>query len=850
METRKRSRKPARKRKALWKRGPWGIMILMTALFVLLSIGGCSALYVAGNQMIDEKKLDLMETSTVYAADGTEIARLSIENREKVTIDKIPKHVIDAFVATEDNRFYEHNGVDPIGIGRAIVKDIITRSKAEGASTITQQLARNVFLSHDKTFMRKTKEMMIALNLERKYSKQQILEMYLNRFYAGNGVFGVQTAAKYYFGKDVSQLSLAEGATLAALPKAPNTYSPREHPEAALKRRNLVLALMQKNGYITQQQMKQAQQEPLVTIPKPEKKKTNEAYQAYVDYLAEEAEDVLGITGDQLYQGGYKIYTYLDRDAQKAMFEEYEKDRNFPKGKEDQKVQSAMVIMETKTGGITAMVGGRDYEPKGLNRAKARVQPGSTIKPLIAYAPALEKGWTPSTIVKDEKRTYREYNNWTPRNYRGEGYAGSITMKKALVDSRNAATVWTLNEVGLSTGVSYLKKFGLTVEPDEENNLALALGGMNRGASPIQMAQAYSAFANEGKMNKAHVIKKITTRDGTVVVEEKKEESQVVTPQTAYYMTEMLESAVREGTGRRAQFGHPLAGKTGTQQYESKKVSGGTRYAWFVGYTPDYVGAIYMGYDKTDDQHYLNTSGGGAPAQLFSRVMKKAMEGKERKDFERPEGIEQPVEQPEASVPSIGDLSATVDESGSKVQVNWSGTNDSRIKYRLYRFLGSVADKQLIADTDATSYTDAYDPNNLYTYVVVPYNAETGEEGTMSNMAKTTVPDVLPGQKNENQPADPNQPNPQAPNQPVDSNNPNSGDQNQQGNGNNKNPDDVNKQPDSGMVNPTTPTNPEEGNTETRPAEEPKHEKSDKGNGNGNGWKNNGTASPTDGTNQ
>ncbi|AMA73878.1 MULTISPECIES: transglycosylase domain-containing protein [Aneurinibacillus] len=845
MRTRRTTKQGRKKRKPFWRRGPWGIVLLMTALFVLLSVGGCSALYIAGNQMIDMKKLDLMETSTVYDATGNEITKLWVENREKVPFSRIPKHVVDAFVATEDSRFYEHNGIDPIGIGRAIVKDIITRSKAEGASTITQQLARNVFLTNDKTFMRKTKEMMIALNLERQLSKQQILEMYLNRFYAGDGIFGVQTAAKYFFGKPVEQLSLAEGAMLAALPKAPNTYDPRDHPDKALQRRNLVLKLMQENGYITKEQMEQAQKEELKTVPKPTKK-ANEAYQAYIDYLEKEAEDLLGITGDQLYQGGYQIYTYLDRDAQKAMFEEYERESNFPQGKSDQKVQSAMVIMETKTGGITAMVGGRDYERKGLNRATVRLQPGSTIKPLIAYAPALEKGWTPYTIVKDEKKTYRKYNNWTPRNYRGEGYAGSITMNKALVESRNAATVWTLDKIGLSTGVSYLKKFGLTVEPDEENNLALALGGMKHGASPIQMAQAYSTFANEGKMHKAHVIKKITTKDGTVVAEEKNDEMQVVSPQTAYYMTEMLQNAVREGTGRKAQFGHPLAGKTGTQQYDSKRVSGGTRYAWFVGYTPDYVGAVYMGYDKTDDEHYLRTSGGGAPAQLFSRVMRKAMEGKERKDFKRPEGVE-PVKPP-VSLPSISDLSATVvDEGGLKVKVNWSGSNDDRIKYRLYRFLGSPADKQLIADTGSSSYMDAFDPNQLYTYVVVPYNAETGEEGTMSNMATVTVPDVLPGTEepnksqdpnNPNQSQDPNNPNPADPNQPQDPNSSNPADPNQPQDPNSSNPANPNQPQDPGSVNPA---NPGEQNKNT---EAPMKEWSNERSGKSHGRKHSGETSP------
>ncbi|MBN6188169.1 PBP1A family penicillin-binding protein [Aneurinibacillus sp. BA2021] len=784
--------------------------------------------------MIDESKLELKETSTVYSSDGKEIARLGLEDRQIVTFDKIPKHVVDAFIATEDNRFYEHNGIDPIGIGRAVVKDIISRSKAEGASTITQQLARNVFLSHDKTFMRKTKEIMIALNLERKYTKPQIMEMYLNAFYAGKGRVGVQAASKYYFGKSVEDLSLEEGATLAALPKAPNLYNPIAHPDNSLKRRNLVLSLMAKNGFITEEQKVKAQKAPLkVQENPPSNSRISPEYATYIDYLTDEAEDQLGITEDQLLYGGYKIVTYLDSKAQKAMYEEYQKNKNFPGGT-DPKVQSAMVIMEAKTGGITAMIGGRDYKRGDLNRATMKVQPGSTIKPLIDYAPALEKGWTPYTMVKDEKRTYREYNNWTPRNYGNEGYAGSITMNKALVDSRNAAAVWTLNEVGLSTGVSYLKKFGITPEPREEQYLSIALGGMEKGATPIQMAQAYSTFANGGKMNKGHTIKEIRSQDDNVIVQEKKNETEVVSAQTAYYMTEMLQNAVREGTGKRARISHPLAGKTGTQQYDSDKVSRGTRYAWFVGYTPEYVGAVYMGYDKTNDQYHLKTTGGAEPASLFSKVMEKAMEGKERKDFERPEGVK-PAEPP-VSIPTINDLSATVDETGQNVKVDWGGTSDQRIKYKLYRFLGSPAEKEEIADTGSSAYTDSFDPSRMYTYVVVPYNAETGEEGSMSNMATITIPDTTPAEPDSNNPnqdpnqqVDPNNPN-QNPNQQVDPNNPNQN-PNQQVDPNNPNQD-PNQQIDPGNSNNSTrDPNQVTPGTDMRPGTDQNNEKPGRGNG-------------------
>ncbi|WCK55694.1 PBP1A family penicillin-binding protein [Aneurinibacillus sp. Ricciae_BoGa-3] len=715
------------------KKGPWKIIFLFVGLFIVLSIGGCSAMYVAGNSMIDEKKLDLMQASTVYSIDGKEIAKLATQNRVKVSYDKIPKQVINAFVATEDSRFYEHNGVDPLSIGRAIVKDITTGSKAEGASTITQQLARNVFLTNDKTYMRKTKEIMIALNLERKYSKQQILEMYLNEIYLGPGIYGIETASEYYFGKPIDKVSLAEAASLAALPKAPNTYAPKVgETNANQQRRNIVLGLMQKQGYITADEMAAAQREP-VDVVKPTQDKNDPAYTAYLDYIGQEAANKLGINESDLYKGGYKIYTYLDPTMQHAMYNEYQNPDNFPAGQPDQKVQSSMVIMDSKTGGITALVGGRDYVTKGLNRATTLRQPGSSIKPLVDYAPALEEGWTPDSTVYDVKKTYKAYNNYTPKNFRDEGYAGPISMYRALVDSRNAAAVWTLDKIGLDKGVSYLKKFGIPVQPNEGNNLALAVGGMQYGASAIQMAQAYSAFPNNGNMSTGHVIKQITTQDGTVIAQGDKAPTPVVSPQTAYYMTQMLQGVVHEGTGQAAYFGRPLAGKTGTHQ---------DQFVWFVGYTPDYVAAVWMGYDKPDANHYLTTTGGAYPARLFNKVMSQSLADKPVTDFQQPAGMDtapapqQPQQQNTA--PAASGLSAVSD--GSTVSLSWSGSGSgSNVTYRIYKFAGSIANKQLVGETGGTSYSDSFDPNQAYSYVVVPVDKTTGQEGTMSNIATVTM---------------------------------------------------------------------------------------------------------------
>lgn len=742
------SKKPGRFRKWVGKKMTWKYFLLILGIIFLLSIGGCSTLYYVGGKLIDEEKLNDVQASEVIDNKEDTVDKLGGMKLEKVTIDQIPQVVQDAFVSTEDKRFYSHNGIDPIGIARAIFKDIISLSKDEGASTITQQLARNIFLPEEaqtKSFMRKTKEMMIALNLERDYSKEQILEMYLNRgFYAGHGVFGVQKAADYYFGKDVGKLTLAEAASLAAIPKAPTHYAPtyyedkkefEEKNKKPLNRRNLVLSLMFENGKISKEQMEAAQKEPLV-VQKPAKSE-RATYQAYIDYVVQEAKDKLGIPEDQLYSGGYKIYTYLDKQSQVAAYEKFQNDAYFPKnpkGLTDVPVNGAMVILEAKTGGVTAMIGRRDYQAKGWNLAtNGYFQPGSSIKPLVDYAPALEKGWTPNTLVQDIEK---DYNGYKPSNHNGAAPRGPIPMSEALKHSYNLSAVWTLNEIGLNYGISYLEKFGIEVK-DDNSSLPIALG--TQESNPLHMAQAYSAFANNGIMNEAHAIKKITTHDGRLLVPEQKKETQVITPQTAYYMTEMLKGVVRGGTGTAAALGsHPVAGKTGTTEFT--KVRSGNKDAWFVGYTPEYVAAIWMGYEITNINHYIQDTGGGKPAAMFRLVMNEAMKGKPVKQFVKPDGVK--AIEPPVTLPKITDLTAKVvnENNNLKVKITWTGSEHEAISYKLYRFKITTYNKELIAEGKGNFYIDDYQRGSFYSYVVVPYNLQTNEEGNMSNIATTTIP--------------------------------------------------------------------------------------------------------------
>ncbi|MCG0313259.1 MAG: transglycosylase domain-containing protein, partial [Calditerricola sp.] len=404
-----------------------GLALMVTCFLVVA--GGVVAVYALGNAWLDERQLDAAEASVVYDIDGKEVARLYVQNREKVSLDRIPDHLKNAVIATEDRRFYEHYGVDLWGVMRALYKDILAMEKVEGASTITQQLARNAFLSYEKTWLRKTKEAILAFAIERRYSKEEILEMYLNYIYFGNGAYGVQAASELYFGKDVSELTLDEAALLAGMPKAPNRYNPFKNPEAAKERRNLVLRLMEEQGYITPAERKQAEQQPIHVV---RPKKEREPYNAYLDYIIEEAEKRYGITEEELLRGGYHIYTNLVPSMQRVVYEKFSEDSLFRyKKREKEPLQASMVILNAKTGGIAAIAGGRDYVRKGLNRAvDIKRDPGSAIMPLVVYAPAIEEGWSPYDLLPDKPMTFGR-QKYQPKNY-DRRYRGQVTMIEAV----------------------------------------------------------------------------------------------------------------------------------------------------------------------------------------------------------------------------------------------------------------------------------------------------------------------------------------------------------------------------------------------------------------------------------
>lgn len=613
-----------------WKR--WHMNQLMVLSFSLLVLGFLGIVYAYSMDLdISSLKNELPQATVFYDLNGEVASKVSANKNEGVPINQIPDSMKNAVIAIEDHRFYEHHGVDYIGITRALIRDIKARGMVEGGSTITQQLTKNTLLTSQKTLKRKVDEVFLAMQIERQYSKQEILQMYLNQIYFGDGAWGIKHAARNYFAKDVKDLSISESALLAGLIKAPSALNPYHHLEKATQRRNLVLTQMKKQGYITNQQYEQAMNEKVLLNDKggdPFRGK----YPHYVDQVFEEAINVYHLSQDELLTGGYQIYTELDSTMQNAMEKTYQKDDLFPKGT-DKMVQSGGILVDPKTGGIRAIVGGRgEHTFRGYNRAtQLKAQPGSAIKPLAVFTPALENGWKITDMLKDEPMSFGEYE---PSNYNHE-YDGEVPMYEAVKDSKNVSAVWLLNEIGIEKGLDSAKRFGIPLEKGDRN-LSLALGGVEKGVSPLIMAEAYSAFPNNGVRMKAHVIKKIEDAEGNIVAVWKEKKERVTTKAVTDHINTMLLGVVDHGSGKNAQIpGKEMAGKTGSTQVPIEGVKG-VKDQWFVGYTPQLVGAVWVGYDKTDEKHYLNTTSSAGAAIVFREVMKEALKDTPSTSFDVP----------------------------------------------------------------------------------------------------------------------------------------------------------------------------------------------------------------------
>lgn len=568
-------------------------------------------------------------TSIIYDGQSDVVTRLhGVQDRIWVSVSELQPSTVYAFISAEDARFFEHEGVDVIRIAGAIVADIKAGSYVQGASTISQQLIKLSHLTSEKTISRKAEEAALAYEMERQYSKEDILEMYLNYVYFGGGYYGIEAAAEGYFGVHASDLTLDQSAMLAGILKSPSGYAPHINYAASINRRNNILRLMRDYGYITDDEKKQASaRRPTILHDK------NEEYSGYyTDAVTKSAAALMGITVDELIRGGYSIYSAMDSDIQHYCEEMFKNGELFPA--EDS--EASIVVLEPSTGMVVAMVGGRSYTGGiSFNRATdIRRQPGSVIKPVIAYAPAFEYlNYTAADMILDEETTFADY---TPSNY-GNKYYGWVTVREAVTKSLNVPAVKTLSAVGVYRAKDFAKMCGIEFD-DKDDSLALALGGFTYGVSPLQIAGAYSCFASGGIYNTPTLIKKITDRNGLTVYEYRKDSRRVMSEANAYILTSMLKSVVTEGTGHRLNtLDIPIAGKTGTVG-----LANGNRDAWMAGYTPEYTAVVWQGYDS-DRLGLLPSSatGGTYPAlmlyELFNHIYPDGRSG----DFEKPESVKQ-----------------------------------------------------------------------------------------------------------------------------------------------------------------------------------------------------------------
>ncbi|OAT79380.1 transglycosylase domain-containing protein [Desulfotomaculum copahuensis] len=612
---------------------PSRLIILLLALFVLL--GGSSALAMVAVSVkdmpaISGDKLLSSAATVLYDQDGKLITRVGTENRVPVKLKDIPEPVRQAFLAIEDVRFYQHQGVDLRGVARAAWANITGRSIREGASTISQQLVKLSLLGPDQTWKRKIQQMILAVMLEQRYTKQEILEMYLNKIYFGEGAYGIQAAAETYFNKPAGQLDYVQGAVLAGLVQAPSAYDPFNNPGAATARRNLVLDNMARYGMLTPEQANRGKARPIKNDLQ-ENKGSPYPDPYFVDYVTSQLVDRYG--ADKVFKGGLRVYTTLDPRIQQATEEALSDPRNFPASvRDDKKVlqpEGAAAFLDPHTGYIKAIAGGREHTHRlQWNRATMPPgrQPGSSFKPIIAYGPAVDlKGMGPASVIDDIPVRYGSY---APRNYDGR-YRGLITMRTALTNSINIVAVKLLmNDVSLPAAINFARGLGIDLDP-RHCGAGIALGGLYSGVTPLQMAAAYGAFDNYGLYLTPTAIIRVKDFDGKDLYTYKPLPRQAMKATTAYLITGMLKSVVQRGTGTNANPGRPAAGKTGTTD-DGKDL-------WFVGYTPELAGAVWIGYDEPEPMPL--EFGGRYPALIWRQIITRALHDTPVRDFPRPPGI-------------------------------------------------------------------------------------------------------------------------------------------------------------------------------------------------------------------
>jgi penicillin-binding protein 1A len=620
----------------------------LSLVLLLAGLGLVAVLEVAGRDLPSPSHLQDItpaEKTRVLDKDGKLIGEFYRENRILVTLDQIPKPLVQAFLAVEDRNFYKHWGIHVPSIFRAVLRNAMSLRVREGASTITQQLARNLFLTHEQTLSRKIKEAVLAVRIEQNYSKEEILEMYLNQIYFGEGAYGVQSAARGIFGKDVRDLTLPECALLAGLPRNPRGYSPFRHADAARRRRDVVLVAMRECGYVTREQADAAKRSPVEVAASPLSVE-NAPY--FMEQVRQMLEKELG--SEILFEGGLTIHTTLDLALQqeterilenelsrleketgtKVTREKYLEAKDEGKNPKAEYLQGAAIVMDAATGAIRTLVGGRSFDDSNFNRATSALrQPGSAFKPFI-YLTAIEKGYYPSYMMLDAPVVYEERGTepWRPQNYDRE-FRGPVTLRVALEKSINIPTIKLQEEIGTPAVIETAREVGLKSAIPEFRSIALGTAEVTL----IDLVYAYGVFAQNGIRTEPYFVTKVEDPSGNVLREYRPKQREVLPSAPVALLNNMLQSVVDHGTGagsRSAGFTLPAAGKTGTTDDYSD--------AWFVGYTPRTVGGVWVGYDKPR-KIGAGMSGTRAALPIWTEVMKLATRDDGAIPFEMPDGV-------------------------------------------------------------------------------------------------------------------------------------------------------------------------------------------------------------------
>ena len=616
-----------------WRKYHLTKIFLLIGLTFSLVVGGY-LFYIAKTTNVADLQNALKATTIIYDKDGNQAGSLTGQKGTYVELDAISENLQNAVIATEDRSFYKNSGIN---YGRFFLA-ILTAGRSGGGSTITQQLAKNAYLSQDQTVERKAKEFFLALEINKKYSKKEILTMYLNNAYFGNGVWGIEDASKKYFGVSASELTLDQSAVLAGMLKGPEIYNPLYSVENATNRRNTVLQNMVAAGYIDQATADQSAAVDIhgQLVDAYEGKSEDYRYPSYFDAVINEAVNEYGLTEEDIIKNGYRIYTEMDQNYQASMQVIYDNVDLFPVAEDGTRAESGSVALDPKTGGVRAIVGrvasDQNAGFRSYNYATQSARsPGSTIKPLVVYSPAVAKGWSTN---KELDNTTKVYGSYTVDNYGGIQGSPTVPMYQALAESLNLPAVATANELGLNTVFDYGTKFGLNMDK-VDRSLGVALGS-GVTTNPLQMAQAYGTFANDGVMNDAHLITKIENASGQVVKSHSQKSKRVLSSSANRKMTNMMLGTFTNGTGvNAAPYGYTMAGKTGTTETDFNPDLSGDQ--WVIGYTPDVVISQWLGFPKTDETHYLTGTSAETASVIFRNVANSVLPYTEGTGFDNEE---------------------------------------------------------------------------------------------------------------------------------------------------------------------------------------------------------------------